>query len=43
MNLQNKKRLTALENELMGASRERWRDGIIRGVGTGMYTLLYLK
>ena len=43
MNLQNKKRLTALGNELMGASREQWRDGIIRGVGTGMYTLLYLK
>ena len=39
MNLQNRKRLTDLENELMVASGE----GRVRDFGKVMYTLLYLK
>ena len=37
-NLQNRKRLTDLENELMVA-----RESIVRDFGKVMYTLLYLK
>ena len=36
--LQNRKRLTDLENELRVA-----REGIVRGFGKVMHTLLYLK
>ena len=43
MNLQNRKRLTDLEKELMVARGERWREGIVREYEMGMYTLLYLK
>ena len=43
MNLQNRKRLTDLEKELMVARGERWREGIVRESGMDMYTLLYLK
>ena len=39
MNLQNTKRLTDLENKLMGAGGK----GIVRDFGKVMYTLLYLK
>ena len=39
MNLQNRKRLTDLENELMVAGG----GGIVRYLGMDMYTLLYLK
>ena len=42
MNLQNRKRLTDLENKLMVA-REGWREGIVREFGMDMYTVLYLK
>ena len=38
INLQNRKRLTDLENELMVA-----RGRIVRDFGKVMYTLLYLK
>ena len=39
MNLQNRKRLTDLENQLMGAGGER----IVKDFGKVMYTLVYLK
>ena len=39
MNLQNRKRFTDLENELMVAGG----GGIVRYLGMDMYTLLYLK
>ena len=39
INLQNRKRLTDLENELMVARGE----GIVREFGMDMYTLLYFK
>ena len=39
MNLQNRKRLTDLENELMVAAGGR----IVRYLGMDMYTVLYLK
>ena len=39
MNLQNRKRLTDLENELMVAGGER----TVKDFGKVMYTLLYLK
>ena len=39
MNLQNIKRLTDLENELMVAGG----GGIVRYLGVDMYTVLYLK
>ena len=39
MNLQNRKRLTDLENELMVAGGE----GMVRYLGMDMYTLLHLK
>ena len=39
INLQNRRRLTDLENELMVASGE----GRVRDFGKVMYTLLYLK
>ena len=39
INLQNRKRLTDLENELMVASGE----GRVRDFGKVMYTLLYLR
>ena len=40
--LQNRKRLTDLENEFMITRGEGWREGIVREFGTGMYILLYL-
>ena len=43
MNLQSRKRLTDLENELMVASGEEWEEEIVRELGINMYTLLYLK
>ena len=43
MNLQNRKRLTDLENKLMDARGEKNGKGIIREFGINMYTLLYLK
>ena len=43
MNLQNIKRFTVLENELMVAGREEWREGIVGEFGMDTYTLLYLK
>ena len=43
MNLQNRKRLTDLENKLMVARGEGRREGIVREFGMVMYTLLYLK
>ena len=43
MNLQNRKRLTDLENKIMAAKEEEWGEGIGRGLGIDMYTLLYLK
>ena len=43
MNLQNRNRLTDLENEFMVIRREGWREGMVREFGMDMYTLLYLK
>ena len=44
MNLQNRKRPTDLEDELMVAGgRERWGEGLVREFGVDMYTLVYLK
>ena len=43
MNLQNRKRLTDLENKLMVAMREEREKEIVREFGIDMYTLLYLK
>ena len=42
-NLQNTKRLTDLENELMVVSRDGRGEGIARKFGMDLYTLLYLK
>ena len=42
-NLQNTKRLTDLENELMVVNREGRGEGIARKFGMDLYTLLYLK
>ena len=43
MNLQNRKRLTDLEKELM-VTRGEWRGGVIDWeFRIDMYTLLYLK
>ena len=44
--LQNRKRFTVLENELMAAGIrvvEGWREGTVREFRMDMYTLLYLK
>ena len=41
--LQNRNRLTDLENELMVTREEGWRGGIDGEFGIDMYTLLYLK
>ena len=41
--LQNRNRLTDLENELMVTRGEGWEGGIDREFGIDMYTLLYLK
>ena len=41
MNLQNRKRPTDLENK-RGCKSEGWTEGIVRGFGMGMYTLLCL-
>ena len=43
MNLQNRNRLTDLENQFMVIRREGWREGMVREFGMDMYTLLYLK
>ena len=43
MKLQDRKRLTDLENELMVARGKGWREGIVREFGMDMCTLLYLK
>ena len=43
MNLQNRKRLTDLENKVMVARGEGRREGIVREFGMDMYTLLYFK
>ena len=42
MNLQNRKRLTHLENEFIIAAG-LWGEGIVREFGKVMYTSLYLK
>ena len=39
----NRNRLTDLENELMVARGERWREGIVTEFGINIYTLLYSK
>ena len=41
--LQNRKRLTDLENKLMVTVGERWERGIDWEFGINMFTLLYLK
>ena len=41
--LQNRNRLTDLENKLMVTKGEGWGEGIDWGFGTDTYTLLYLK
>ena len=41
--MQNRNRLTDLENELMVAREKRWGEGIVREFGMDMHTLLYLK
>ena len=41
--MQNRNRLTDLENELMVAREKRWGEGIVRESGFYMYTRLYLK
>ena len=43
LNLQNRKRLTDLENKLMVARRKDSGDGIVREFGVDLYTLLYFK
>ena len=43
MNLQNRSRLTDLENKLMISKAEGWERGIVREFGIDMYTLLHLK
>ena len=43
MNLQNRKRLTDLENKLIVARGEEWGERIVRELGIDMETLLYLK
>ena len=39
----NRKRLAGLENELMVARGERWKEGIAREFGIDMFIRLYLK
>ena len=39
----NRNRLTDLENELLVARGESWREGIVREFGINIYTLLYSK
>ena len=41
--LQDRNRLTDLENELMVTRGQEWGEGIFRELGINMYTLLYLK
>ena len=41
--LQNRNRLTDLENELVVSREEGWGEGLVREFGLNMYTLLYLK
>ena len=43
MNLQNRRRLTDLEKELLVTSREVWRGEILWEFPMDMYSLLYLK
>ena len=43
MNLQHRKRLTDLENDLKAARGEGCRGGRVREFGMDVYTLLYLK
>ena len=43
MNLQNRKRLTDLQNKLMVCWGERWGERVVKEFGRDMYTLLYLK
>ena len=43
MNLQSRKRLIELENELIVAVGQGWGEGIVREFGMDIYTLLYLK
>ena len=43
MNLQNRKKLTDLEDEFLVAGGEKQEEGIVREFGMDMYTLLYLK
>ena len=43
MNLQNRNRLTDLENKLSITRGEGGREGVVREFGIHMYTLLYLK
>ena len=42
MNLQTRKRLIELDDELI-VPGEGWGEGIVRGFGMDMHTLLYLK
>ena len=41
--LQNRNRLTNLENKLMVTREKWWGEGTVRDFGIDMYTLLYLK
>ena len=41
--LQNRNRLTNLENKFMVARGKWWGEGTVRESGVDMYTLLYLK
>ena len=43
MNLQNRKKLTDLEDEFLVAGGEKQEEGIVREFGMDMYTLLYIK
>ena len=41
--LQNRNRLTDIENTLMVTKGETWRGGINQGLGINIHTLLYIK
>ena len=43
MNLQNRKRFSDVENELVVYQVEKGRGGINWEIGTDIYTLLYIK
>ena len=43
MNVQNRKKLTDLEDEFLVAGAEKQEEGILREFGMDRYTLLYIK